>query len=100
MQARVHGTDLHEIGNDYLHSSTAYFSDILHFAIAFPYLISIIIGRLQQEERDLIIGYDTVLYSKAHGELVPSHIKTEYVKSDRLNQIWYQLIHKSYAYRF
>jgi len=97
-QSRINGTDLHEIGNDYLYSGTAHITDVIYFAIAFPYLISIIIGRLQQDERDLVVGYDTVMYSKVNGELVPSHIKTEYATIERLNQIWFQLTHKSITY--
>ncbi|MCM1214123.1 MAG: hypothetical protein NC548_06335 [Lachnospiraceae bacterium] len=96
-KSKIDGSDLHEIGNDYMHSGTASIIDILHFAVAFPYLVSIIIGRYEQQERDVIIGYDTTLYSKVDGQIVPSHVIVEYHRSECINRIWNQLIN-NYRY--
>ena len=85
------GKDLNACGNDYIHSGTAYITDILHFAIAFPYVVSIIIGKLMQHERDVIIGYDVTFNTKRHGEIVPFKISTTYVTAASLNRIWRQL---------
>lgn len=94
------GKELHDCGNEYLESGTVDITDVLLFAIAFPYLVSIISGKLLQHERDVIIGYDTTFHIRGKdGAIDPQVISVNYITIDALNQIWGQLTGKSH-YRY
>lgn len=96
------GKDFHDCGNEYLESGTVDITDVLLFAAAFPYLVSIISGKLLQHERDVIIGYDTTFHIRGKdGTIDPQVISVNYITIEALNQIWGQLTGKSrYRYNY